>query len=189
MRYGASKPNLTTITEQITKFFFPPRDLLPEDYQMLSAGQIPCLFQEWLNSFMTDRKTILKIGKTIHEHLSTSYQKIWKYQCSNNSALSMDFRSRLATLPRGVHVHELNEDDYANNVKLSSINGIERTRSKKRKQALRSQLTFSSSDPAAMAPPDNLNYQSKGNLECNVNVQNNQQNRLPIKETKALRSS
>jgi hypothetical protein len=38
MRHGASKPNLATITEQITKFFFPPSDLLPEGYQMLSAG-------------------------------------------------------------------------------------------------------------------------------------------------------
>jgi hypothetical protein len=85
MRHGASKPNLATITEQITKFFFPPRDLLPEDYRMLSAGQIPCLCQEWLNSFMTDQKAILKIGKTIHEHLITSYQKIWEYRCSNNS--------------------------------------------------------------------------------------------------------
>jgi hypothetical protein len=102
MRHGASKPNLATITEQITKFFFPPRDLQPEDYRMLSAGQIPCLFQEWLNSFMTDQKTIFKTGKTIHKHLITSYQKIWKYRCSNNSALSMDFRSRLATFPRGV---------------------------------------------------------------------------------------
>jgi hypothetical protein len=120
MRHGASKPNLATITEQITKFFFPPGDLLPEDYRMLSAGQIPCPFQEWLNSFITNQKTILKIGKTIHEHLITSYQKIWKYRCSNNSALSMDFRLRLATFPRGVPVHELNEDDYANNVKLSS---------------------------------------------------------------------
>jgi hypothetical protein len=77
MRHGASKPNLATITEQITKFFFPPGDLLPEDYRMLSAGQIPCLFQEWLNSFVTDQKTILKIGKTVHEDLITSYQKIW----------------------------------------------------------------------------------------------------------------
>jgi hypothetical protein len=50
MRHGTSKPNLATITEQITKLFFPPDDLLPENYQMLSAGQIPCLFQEWLNS-------------------------------------------------------------------------------------------------------------------------------------------
>jgi hypothetical protein len=91
MHYGASIPNLTTITEQITRFFFPPRDLLPEDYRMLSAGQIPCLFQEWLNSFMTDQKTVLNIGKTIHKHLITSYQKIRKYRCSNNSALSMDF--------------------------------------------------------------------------------------------------
>jgi ribonuclease HI len=107
MRHGASKPNLTTITEQIAKLFFPPEDLLPEDYRMLSAGQIPCLFQEWLNSFITDQKSILKIGKTVHEHLITSYQKIWKYRCSNNSALSMDFRSRLATFPRGVPVHEL----------------------------------------------------------------------------------
>jgi hypothetical protein len=71
----------------------------------------------------------------------------------------MDFRSRLATFPRGVPVHELNEDDYANNVKLSSTNGVEKTRSKKRKQALRNQVEFSSSDPAAMAPPDNLNNQ------------------------------
>jgi hypothetical protein len=93
MRHGVSKPNLATITERITKFFFPPDDLLPEDYRMLSAGQIPCLFQEWLNSFMNDQKRILKIGKTIHEHLITSYQKIWKYRCSNNSASSMDFSS------------------------------------------------------------------------------------------------
>jgi hypothetical protein len=97
MRHEALKPNLATITEQITKFFFPPGDLLPKDYQMLSARQIPCLFQEWLNSDMTDQKTILKIGKTIHEHLITSYQKVWRYRCSNNSALSMDFRLRLAT--------------------------------------------------------------------------------------------
>jgi hypothetical protein len=109
---------------------------------MLSAGQIPCLFQEWLNSFMIDQKAILKIGKTIHEHLITSYQKIWKYRCSNNSALSMDFGSQLATFPRGVPVHELNEDDCANNVKLSSTSGVERTRSKKRKQALRYQVKF-----------------------------------------------
>jgi hypothetical protein len=58
MHYEASKPNLAKITEQITKFFFPLGDLLPEDYRMLSAGQIPCLFQDWLNSFMTDQKTI-----------------------------------------------------------------------------------------------------------------------------------
>jgi hypothetical protein len=74
----------------------------------------------------------------------------------------MDCGSRLATFPRGVPVHELNEDDYANNVKLSSANGVERTRSKKQKQALKNQVEFSSSDPAAMAPPDNLNNQSKG---------------------------
>jgi hypothetical protein len=74
----------------------------------------------------------------------------------------MDFRSRLATFPRGVPVHELNEDDYANNVKLSSTYGVERTWSKKRKQAFRYQVTFSSSDPGAMATPDNLNNQSKG---------------------------
>jgi hypothetical protein len=37
MRYGASKPNLAIITEQITKFFFPPRDLLPKDYRMLAG--------------------------------------------------------------------------------------------------------------------------------------------------------
>jgi hypothetical protein len=73
MRHGASKPNLATITEQFTKFFFSLGDLLPEDYRMLSAGQISCLFQEWLNSFITDQKSILKIGKTVHEHLITSY--------------------------------------------------------------------------------------------------------------------
>jgi hypothetical protein len=73
IRYGALKPTLATTTEQCTKFIFPLGDLLPEDYRMLSAGQIPCLFQEWLNSFMTDKKTILKIGKTIHEHLISSY--------------------------------------------------------------------------------------------------------------------
>jgi hypothetical protein len=161
MHHGASKPNLAKITEQITKFFFPHGDLLPEDYRMLSAGQIPCCLQDWLNSFITDQKSILKICKTIHEHLITSYQKIWKYRCSNNSALSMDFRSRLATFPRGVPIHELNKDDYANNVKLSSTNGVEKTWSKKRKQALRNQEEFSSSDTAAMAPPDNLNNQSK----------------------------
>jgi hypothetical protein len=38
----------------------------------------------------------------------------------------------------------------------------EKTRSKKRKQALRNQVEFSLSDPAAMAPPDNLNNQTKG---------------------------
>jgi hypothetical protein len=161
MRHGASKPNLATIMEQISKFFFPPGDLLPEDYRMLSAGQIPSLFQEWLNSFMTDQETILKIGKTIHERLVTPYQKIWKYRCSNNSALGMDFGSRLATFPRGVPVHKLNEDDYANNVKLSSTHGVERTRSKKRKQAFKNQVKYSSSDPTAMAPPDNLNNKSK----------------------------
>jgi hypothetical protein len=48
MRHGASKPNLATITELITRFFFSPGDLL-SDYRMLSAGQIACLFQEWLN--------------------------------------------------------------------------------------------------------------------------------------------
>jgi hypothetical protein len=74
----------------------------------------------------------------------------------------MDFRSRLATFPRRVPVHELNEDDYANNVKLSSTNGVEKTWSKKQKQALRNQVEFPSSNPAAMAPPDNLNNQSKG---------------------------
>jgi hypothetical protein len=74
----------------------------------------------------------------------------------------MDFCSRLTIFPRGVPVHELNEDDYANNVKLSSTNGAEKTRSKKQKQALRNQIEFPSSDPAAMAPPDSLNNQSKG---------------------------
>jgi hypothetical protein len=74
----------------------------------------------------------------------------------------MDFRSRLATFSRGVPVHELNEDDYANNVKLSSTNGVEKTRSKKRKQALRNQVEFSLSGLAVMAPSDNLNNQSKG---------------------------
>jgi hypothetical protein len=74
----------------------------------------------------------------------------------------MDFCSRLATFPRGVPVHGLNEDDYANNVKLSSMNGVQRTRSKKRKEALRNQVTFSSSGAAAMAPPDILDNQSKG---------------------------
>jgi hypothetical protein len=98
----------------------------------------------------------------------------------------MDFRSRSATFPRGVPVHELNEDDYANNVKLSSTNGVEKTRSKKRKQALRNQVEFSSSDPAAMAPPDNLNNQSKGRSAKSTSKINNK-NRLPIKETKALR--
>jgi hypothetical protein len=148
MRHGVSKQNLATITEHITNFFFPPDDLLPEDYRMLSAG------------------------KTIHEHLITSYQKIWKYRCSNNSALSMDFRSRLATFPRGLHVHELNEDDYANNVKISSAYGVESTRSK-RKQALRNQVTFSSSDPATMAPPDNLNNQSKVQSAISISKINN----------------
>jgi hypothetical protein len=104
MRHEGSKPNLATTTNVIIKFFFPPGDLLFEDYRMLSAGQIPCLFQEWLYSFITNHKTILKIDKTIHEHLVTSYQKIWKYRCTNNSALSMDFQSRLATFPRGVPV-------------------------------------------------------------------------------------
>jgi hypothetical protein len=51
MHHGASKPKLARITEQITKFFFSPGDLLPEDYRMLSAGQIPCLLQDWLHSF------------------------------------------------------------------------------------------------------------------------------------------
>jgi hypothetical protein len=74
----------------------------------------------------------------------------------------MDFRTRLYALSRGVPVHELNEDDYAKNAKLLSTNGVERTRSKKRKQALRNQVTFSSSDPPAIAPPNNLNNQSKG---------------------------
>jgi hypothetical protein len=46
MHHGASKPNLAKITEQITKFFFPPGDLLPEDYRMLFADQIPCCFQD-----------------------------------------------------------------------------------------------------------------------------------------------
>jgi hypothetical protein len=173
MCHRASKPNFATITEQITKFFFPPGDLLPDDYRMLSAGQIPCLFQKWLNSFMTDQKTILKIGKTIHEHLITSYQKIWKYRCSNSSALSINFCSQLATFPRGVPVHELNEDDYANNVKLSSINGIQRARSKKRKEALRNQVTFSSSGAAAMAPPDILDNQSKGKSAITTSEINN----------------
>jgi hypothetical protein len=162
MRHGASKPNLATTTEQITKFFFPPCDLQPEKYRLLSAGQIPCLFQEWLNPFMTDQKTKLKIGKTIHEHLISSYQKIRKYRCSNNSALSMDFCLRLATFPRGVPVHKLDEDDYANNVNLSSTTRVQKTRSKKQKQALRNQVTFSSLDPPAMAPPDNLINRSKG---------------------------
>jgi hypothetical protein len=40
--------------------------------------------------------------------------------------------------------------------------GTERTRSKKQKQALKNQVEYSSSDPAAMAPPDNLNNQTKG---------------------------
>jgi hypothetical protein len=90
---------------------------------MLPADQIPCLFREWLNSFLTNQKTILRIGKTIHEHLITSYQKIWKYRCSINSALSKDFGLQLATFSRGVPVHELNEDDYANFAKLSSTAG------------------------------------------------------------------
>jgi hypothetical protein len=85
----------------------------------------------------------------------------------------MDFRSRLATFPRGVSVHELNEDDYANNVKLSSTNGVEKIRSKKLKQALRNQVTFSSSDPAAMAPPDNLNNQPKGKSAISTSKINN----------------
>jgi hypothetical protein len=74
----------------------------------------------------------------------------------------MDFCSRLATFSRGVHVYELNEDDYANNVKLLSTNEVEKTRSKKQKQALRNQTTFSSLDPTAMVPPNNFNNQSKG---------------------------
>jgi hypothetical protein len=176
MHHGASNPNLAKITEQITKLFFPSGDLLPENYRMLSAGQIPCCFQDWPSSFMKDQKSILKIGKSIHEHLITSYQKIWKYRCSNNSALSMDFRSRLATFPRGVLVYELNEDDYANNIKLPSTNGVEKTRSKKQKQALRNQVEFSSSDPAAMAPPDNLNDQSKETSAKLTSKMNNKTN-------------
>lgn len=39
------------------------------------------------------------------------------------SALSMDLCFCLATFPRGVH--EPNEDDYANNVKLSSTNHMD----------------------------------------------------------------
>jgi hypothetical protein len=74
----------------------------------------------------------------------------------------MDFCSRLATFPRRVPVQELNEDDYANNVNLSSTTGVERTRSKKQKQALRNQVTFSSLDPPAMVSPDNFINRSKG---------------------------
>jgi hypothetical protein len=86
----------------------------------------------------------------------------------------MDFRSRLAPFPRGVLVHELNEDDYANNVNLSSTNGVERTRSKKRKKALRNQVTFTSSDPPAMVPPDRVNTeQSKGNSAISTSRINN----------------
>jgi hypothetical protein len=81
--------------------------------------------------------------------------------------------TRLATFPRGVPIHELNEDDYANNVKLSSTNGVARTRSKKRKQALRNQVTFSSSDPAAMATPDNRKNQSKGKSAISTSKINN----------------
>jgi hypothetical protein len=58
-------------------------------------------------------------------------------------------------------------------VKLSSTNGVEKTRSKKRKQALRNQVEFSSSDPAAMAPPDNLNNQSKGKSAKSTSKINN----------------
>jgi hypothetical protein len=52
-------------------------------------------------------------------------------------------------------------------------NGVERTRSKKRKQALRNQVTFPSSDPAAMAPPDNLDNQSKGKSAITTSEINN----------------
>jgi hypothetical protein len=85
----------------------------------------------------------------------------------------MDFRSQLATFPRGVSVHELNEDDYTNNVKLLSTNGVERTRSKKQKQAFRNQVTFSSADPAAVAPPNYINNQLKGKSAISTSKINN----------------
>jgi hypothetical protein len=34
--HGASKPDLATIAKQITKFFFPPGDLLPEEYRIVT---------------------------------------------------------------------------------------------------------------------------------------------------------
>jgi hypothetical protein len=55
-------------------------------------------------------------------------------------------------------IDEVNEDDYANNVKLSSPNGVQKTLSKKRKEALRMKSSYISSSgrsgAAAMAPPD-----------------------------------
>jgi hypothetical protein len=86
----------------------------------------------------------------------------------------MDFCSQLATFSRGVPIHELNEDDYANNVRLLSTNEVEKTRSKKRKQALQNQITFSSSDTTAMVPPNNFNNQSKGKSAILTSKSNNE---------------
>jgi hypothetical protein len=98
----------------------------------------------------------------------------------------MDFCSRLATFPRGVPVHELNEDDYANNINLSSTTGVERTRSKKRKQALRNQVTFSSLDLPAMAPPDNLINRSKGKSVATSTSKIKNKTDFPLKKQRLL---
>jgi hypothetical protein len=77
----------------------------PTVTRMHSAGQIPCLFQKWLNSFMTDQKRILKIGNHTRafDFLLPQHLKVSMLQF--NSALSMIVRSRLATFSRGVLVH------------------------------------------------------------------------------------
>jgi hypothetical protein len=51
--------------------------------------------------------------------------------------------------------------------------GVQKTRSKKRKEALRNQVTFFSSGAAAMAPPDILDDQSTGESARTTSEVNN----------------
>ena len=118
-RPGRGLPDDTSIKSIVANSLFPLHND-PDLYRTLSASQIPMQICIWLESFLHDQSQILKVGCTLHEHLASSYQKLWKLRCSKITIGKVDFRSRFSTFARPVPLHELNDDDFAANFKLGN---------------------------------------------------------------------
>ena len=160
-------PKDASIESMVECSFFPQYVQL-DSYRTLSASQIPMQFRIWLQSFLQEESQIFRIGCSLHEHLASAYQRLWKLRCSKMTTRNVDFQSRFSTFARPVPLHELNDDDFAANLKLSKLASKNPTKGRikrKKKHIMHAQVQFSSA-------PNSKASESPIHVASNKSVQN-----------------
>jgi hypothetical protein len=160
-----------------------------EQYRTFSAGQLSKAFQTWLLSIVKCPRAAMKIGSAIHLHLVSSYQSIWKSRCSMNKVSGLDFKSRLASSPRGVSLDELSKNNYviyANHETIARAKSKKKVKNKKTKISRLSASNSKSTNKTCQATASSNTKKRKGSKLANDIIHSSAQKPAKLARCKIL---